>query len=98
MFSVGARAVPGQREAVAALLDAQPTPDAEREAVTWAIGVLTAPIDDVVDLDPRFRPLHSQILLGMPFPVARAAGLIERYLGRDAQQRVGRMRRAGLVK
>jgi hypothetical protein len=98
MFSVGPRAVPGQREAVAALLDAQPATDAEREAVTWALGVLSAPIDDVVDLDPRFRPLHYQSLLGMAFPVARAAGLVERYLGRDAQQSVGRMRRAALVK
>jgi hypothetical protein len=95
---VGPRAVPGQREAVAALRDAQPATDAEREAVTWALDVLTTPIDGVVDLDPRFLPLHYQILMGMAFPVARAAGLIEKYLGRDAQQSVGRMRRAGLVK
>ena len=96
--------IPEEQVAVARRLAEEVLPrtvDAgDRRAVGWAVGVLSAPIDDVVDFDPRWVRAHyerlqrvgySELNQGGRSALMRAVTLLDSHLGRDAQQDVGRM-------
>ena len=73
---------------------------AEAEALAWGIRLLSGPLDDVVDFDPRWEGHLHRVLLAIGeregFAVTRAAGLLAEKLGEDAQQSRGRVNLARL--